>query len=263
MIDVDKIVRTLAPAVSELGLDLYDVEVSGSGRARVLRVMVDREGGVDLEAIADATQAVSPLLDAPPLDARDPGAVRARGEQPGSGASAPHARALRAAPWATRSRSRPDGQRVRGVVAAADDAGSTCCSTTAAPSTSRTATSPRRARCSSGAASRNARSPRKSAEAPRRNGAAMNSEMMEALENIEREKGISIEIMLEALANALLTAYKRMPDAAEEALVEIDMETGDDQGDRPGARRGRQRHPRVGRHARTTSVASPRRPPSR
>ena len=54
----------------------------------------------------------------------------------------------------------------------------------------------------------------------------MNSEMMEALENIEREKGISTEIMLEALANALLTAYKRMPDAAEEALVEIDMETG-------------------------------------
>ena len=33
--------------------------------------------------------------------------------------------------------------------------------------------------------------------------------------------------MLEALANALVTAYKRMPDAAEEALVEIDIETGD------------------------------------
>ena len=55
----------------------------------------------------------------------------------------------------------------------------------------------------------------------------MNSEMMEALENIEREKGISVEIMLEALANALVTAYKRMPNAAEEALVEIDVETGD------------------------------------
>ena len=37
----------------------------------------------------------------------------------------------------------------------------------------------------------------------------MNSEMMEALETIEREKGISEEIMLEALANALVTAYKR------------------------------------------------------
>ncbi len=54
----------------------------------------------------------------------------------------------------------------------------------------------------------------------------MNSDMMEALENIEREKGISIEIMLEALANALLTAYKRMPNAAEEAVVEIDVVTG-------------------------------------
>src|SRR5215211_3200294 len=50
----------------------------------------------------------------------------------------------------------------------------------------------------------------------------MNSEMMEALENIEREKGISVEIMLEALANALVTAYKRMPNAAEEALEELD-----------------------------------------
>src|SRR6202165_2599827 len=63
--------------------------------------------------------------------------------------------------------------------------------------------------------------------APPRGGAAENCEMMEAPENIEREKGISIEIMLEALANALVTAYKRMPHAAEEALVEIDIETGD------------------------------------
>jgi N utilization substance protein A len=54
----------------------------------------------------------------------------------------------------------------------------------------------------------------------------MNADMMEALENIEREKGISVEVMLEALANALVTAYKRLPASAEEALVEIDIETG-------------------------------------
>ena len=90
----------------------------------------------------------------------------------------------------------------------------------------------------------------------------MNSDMMEALENIEREKGISIEIMLEALANALLTAYKRMPDAAEEALVEIDMETGaikviaqELDEDATSRASGTTRPP--------TSVASPRRPPSR
>jgi N utilization substance protein A len=53
------------------------------------------------------------------------------------------------------------------------------------------------------------------------------TEMMEALSAIAAEKGISEEIMLEALANALVTAYKRMPDAADEALVEIDVETGE------------------------------------
>src|SRR5713101_8201372 len=55
----------------------------------------------------------------------------------------------------------------------------------------------------------------------------MNYELMEALRVIEREKGIGFEALLEALANALVTAYKRMPNAAEEALVEIDAESGD------------------------------------
>src|SRR3989441_10784684 len=55
----------------------------------------------------------------------------------------------------------------------------------------------------------------------------MNYELMEALRVIEREKGIGFEALLEALANALVTAYKRMPNAAEEALVEIDAESGE------------------------------------
>jgi N utilization substance protein A len=55
----------------------------------------------------------------------------------------------------------------------------------------------------------------------------MNFELMEALRVIEREKGITFEVLLEALANALVTAYKRMPNAAEEALVEIDAESGE------------------------------------
>jgi N utilization substance protein A len=55
----------------------------------------------------------------------------------------------------------------------------------------------------------------------------MNYELMEALRVIEREKGITFDQLLEALANALVTAYKRMPKAAEEALVEIDAESGE------------------------------------
>lgn len=68
MTNVDTIVQALAPVVGALDLDLYDIEITGAGRARVVRVLIDREGGVDLEAIAAATEAISPILDASPVD---------------------------------------------------------------------------------------------------------------------------------------------------------------------------------------------------
>ncbi len=52
-------------------------------------------------------------------------------------------------------------------------------------------------------------------------------EMMEALQALASEKGISVDTLLDALANALVSAYKRMPNAAEEAVVTIDPETFD------------------------------------
>jgi ribosome maturation factor RimP len=128
MVDVDTVAQILAPAVAELGLSLYDVEVSGSGRARILRVMVDREGGVDLDAIADATRAVSPLLDAAPIDAVITGPYALEVSSPGL------ERPLRtpahfagAVGETVTVKIRPDGEhgarRVRGRVTAADDSG--------------------------------------------------------------------------------------------------------------------------------------------
>ena len=55
----------------------------------------------------------------------------------------------------------------------------------------------------------------------------MQFEMMEALEHLERERGIPVETILDALANALVSAYKRSPGAAEEARVTIDPDTGE------------------------------------
>jgi transcription termination/antitermination protein NusA len=55
----------------------------------------------------------------------------------------------------------------------------------------------------------------------------LNVELMEALEVIEREKGVPKEALLDALANALLTAYKRIPNSAEEAVVSIDPDSGE------------------------------------
>ena len=54
-----------------------------------------------------------------------------------------------------------------------------------------------------------------------------NFELMEALQVIERERGVSVDTLLEALANALVSAYKRMPKAAEEAFVTIDPDSGE------------------------------------
>jgi ribosome maturation factor RimP len=55
----DELFDILAPTVTGLGLELVDLEL----RAGLLRVVVDRPGGVDLDAISSVTRAVSEVLD--------------------------------------------------------------------------------------------------------------------------------------------------------------------------------------------------------
>ncbi len=55
----------------------------------------------------------------------------------------------------------------------------------------------------------------------------MSREIIEALHQIEKEKGIAFDALLEALEDALLSAYKKTPGAVEHAKAEIDPETGD------------------------------------
>jgi ribosome maturation factor RimP len=56
---VQDLFAVLQPVVTDAGLELVDVEM----KSGVLQVTVDREGGVDLEALTDANRAVSTLLD--------------------------------------------------------------------------------------------------------------------------------------------------------------------------------------------------------
>jgi N utilization substance protein A len=55
----------------------------------------------------------------------------------------------------------------------------------------------------------------------------VNENFMEELDLLEREKGVPKEMILDALANALVSAYKRSPGAAEEARVTIDQDSGE------------------------------------
>ena len=55
----------------------------------------------------------------------------------------------------------------------------------------------------------------------------MTKEIVEAVKALEQEKGISSDKLMDALADALLSAYKKTPGAAKYARVDLDHETGD------------------------------------
>jgi ribosome maturation factor RimP len=59
----DRLARELSAPVSALGLDLEAVDLSNAGKRKVLRVAVDKDGGVTMDDIAEATRAVSTALD--------------------------------------------------------------------------------------------------------------------------------------------------------------------------------------------------------
>ncbi len=54
----------------------------------------------------------------------------------------------------------------------------------------------------------------------------MSRDIVEALRLLEEEKGISFQVLLTALEDALLSAYKKTPGAVEHAKVEIDPDDG-------------------------------------
>ncbi|GIH91878.1 ribosome maturation factor RimP [Planobispora siamensis] len=60
----DRLMKLLEPVVEAEGLDLEDVTVTPAGKRRLLRVVVDRDGGVSLDDVAEVSQAVSAALDA-------------------------------------------------------------------------------------------------------------------------------------------------------------------------------------------------------
>jgi ribosome maturation factor RimP len=58
-----RLVQLLTPVAEAAGLDLEDVTVSPAGKRRVVRVVVDKDGGSTLDDIAAVSRAVSDVLD--------------------------------------------------------------------------------------------------------------------------------------------------------------------------------------------------------
>jgi ribosome maturation factor RimP len=61
--DRDRVASVLAPTVAAMGMDLESVLITPAGRRRLLRVVVDADGGVSLDDIALLSRELSARLD--------------------------------------------------------------------------------------------------------------------------------------------------------------------------------------------------------
>src|SRR3954469_1635080 len=85
-----------------------------------------------------------------------------------------------------------------------------------------------------------------------------NPELMDALAALAADKGVTVDTLFSALADALETAYRRMPGAHEYAWVTIDPDSGEirvmaqelDEDGQGAGRGGRAAGRRVRRHPR-------------
>jgi ribosome maturation factor RimP len=114
----ERLRAVVAPVVAAAGLDLEDLAVSSAGRRRLLRVAVDRDGGVSLDEVAVVSQRLSQALD----DADVMGGLQYVLEvgSPGVGRPLVHDRHWRRAVGRLVAVSLADGSRVTGRLLAVE-----------------------------------------------------------------------------------------------------------------------------------------------
>jgi ribosome maturation factor RimP len=116
------LVDALSPLLEAQGLDLIDVELHGAE----LTVFVDREGGVTLDELGEATRSVSAALDEiDPLPGRYTLAVSSPGLERRLRTPAHFSRAIGEAVTARLHGGTADVRRVSGTLESADESGCT------------------------------------------------------------------------------------------------------------------------------------------
>ncbi|HVC68127.1 MAG TPA: ribosome maturation factor RimP [Acidimicrobiales bacterium] len=119
---VQDLFAVLQPVVTGAGLELVDVEM----KSGVLQVTVDREGGVDLEALTDANRSVSALLDeVDPIPGRYSLEVSSPGIERPLRTPAHFAKAIGSTVSVKTRPQVPGERRLRGTLVAADEDGFT------------------------------------------------------------------------------------------------------------------------------------------
>ena len=113
----DRLAGVLTGPLSAVGLDVEAIELTPAGRRRLLRVAVDKDGGVTMDDIADATREVSRLLDDADVMGEQPYTL----EVTSPGTDRPLTRPRRNAGRLVKV-ARTDGTSVTGRITGSDDA---------------------------------------------------------------------------------------------------------------------------------------------
>ena len=59
----EQILQILEPIAKNLGLDLEDVEIKSAGKNSIVQVFVDKDGGINLDEVAQISNQISEVLD--------------------------------------------------------------------------------------------------------------------------------------------------------------------------------------------------------
>ena len=59
----EQILQILEPIASNMGLDLEDVEIKSAGKHSIVQVSIDKDGGINLDEVAQISNQISEALD--------------------------------------------------------------------------------------------------------------------------------------------------------------------------------------------------------
>src|SRR5690625_1249498 len=119
----DRLAEMVEPVLASVGLELESIEVTPVGKRRLLRVVVDSDDGVDLDAVGDVSQEISAALDASDAMGEQPYVLEVT--SPGVDRPLTEPRHWRRARGRLVRAGVPGGGQVEGRVADADESGVT------------------------------------------------------------------------------------------------------------------------------------------
>ncbi len=67
---VESVRAGIEPLVTAVGVDLEDLQIQQAGRREIVRVVVDRDGGIDLDLVSEISRQVSAVLETEPLNSQ-------------------------------------------------------------------------------------------------------------------------------------------------------------------------------------------------